>query len=151
MPLAAGGAGLLLLLGLTLQGLALLEKAQLSTLERLHREEDLLASAAHQLLAALNGPHRCLLLLPLARWEADGEGCASPEALAALRRMVVWTVPVRLQAWTPGTDGQSAALELRLEPGAGRAERSGQFAARLAGVPPRVLDLQPIAPGRPGP
>ncbi|MFN9645744.1 MAG: hypothetical protein ACK6BG_11660 [Cyanobacteriota bacterium] len=143
MPLAAGGAGLLLLLGLTLQGLALQERAQVSAQERLRREEDLLISGAHQLLAALNSRHRCLLALPLARWgDAAGAGCASPEAQANLRRMVVWSAPVRLGAWQPGMDGQSAELELLLDGGAGRAERRGRFAVRLAGAPPQAVDLR---------
>jgi hypothetical protein len=147
MPLAAAGSGLLLLLGLTLQGLALQERAQLSARERLHQEEDLLVSGAHQLLAALNSRHRCLLALPLARWDAAGRDCASPEALAALRGMVVWSAPVRLGAWQPGTDGQSVELELLLEAGAGRAERRRQFGVRLAGVPPRAVDLRAHALG----
>lgn len=151
MPLAAGGAGLFLLLGLTLQGLALQERAQVSALERLGREEDLLASAAHQLLAALNDRHRCLLALPLARWEAEGGECASPEALVTLRRLVVWSVPVRLRAWQPGMDGQSAELELLLEAGEGRAERRAQFGARLAGVPPLAVDPHGRVLGGPQP
>jgi hypothetical protein len=142
MPLAAGATGLLLLLGLTLQGQALQERAQVSALERLRREEDMLTSAAHQLVEVLNNRHRCLLTLPLARWDADGGSCASSEALSALRRMVIWSAPVRLRDWRPGTDGLSAELELMLEPGAGRAERRGQFGARLAGVPPRAVDLR---------
>jgi hypothetical protein len=147
MPLAAGGAGLLLLLGLTLQGLALQERAQVSARERLHREEDLLVSGAHQLLAALNSRHRCLLVLPSARWDAAGGPCASSEARTALRRMVVWSAPVRLEAWQPDTDGQSAELELLLEAGAGRAERRGQFSVRLAGDPPQAVDLRAHGPG----
>ncbi len=151
MPLAAGATGLLLLLGLTLQGQALQERAQVSALERLRREEDLLTSAAHQLVAALNHHHRCLLTLPLARWDADGGSCASPEALAALRRMVIWSAPVRLRSWQPASDGLSADLELLLEPGAGRAERRGWFGARLAGVPPRAVDLRGRVLGAPLP
>ena len=142
MPLATGAAGLLLLLGLTLQGMALQERVQVGAQERLRREEDLLASAAHQLLAALNKTHRCLLNLPLARWESDGAACASPQAVAALRRGVVWAVPVRLLAWRPGSDGWSAELELLLEAGEGRAARRGQFGARLAGTPLQAVDLQ---------
>ena len=142
MPLATGAAGLLLLLGLTLQGMALQERVQVGAQERLRREEDLLASAAHQLLAALNKTHRCLLHLPLARWESDGAACASPQAVAALRRGVVWAVPVRLLAWRPGSDGWSAELELLLEAGEGRAARRGQFGARLAGAPLQAVDLQ---------
>lgn len=140
MPVAAGTAGLLMLLGLSLQGLALQERMQVGAQERLRREEDLLASAAHQVLAALNGPHPCLLTLPLARWEAEGAVCATPEALSALRRLDTMAVPVRLLAWQPGPDGWSAEMELELEAGKGRAARRGRFGARLAGAPPQALD-----------
>jgi hypothetical protein len=151
MPLATGAAGLLLLLGLTLQAMALQERVQVSAQERLRREEDLLASAAHQLLAALNSTHRCLLHLPLARWESDGATCASAQALAALRRSAVWATPVRLLAWRPGMDGLSAELELLLEAETGRAARRGRFGARLAGVPPQAVDLRPRDLGGPLP
>ncbi|MFN9545955.1 MAG: hypothetical protein ACK6AD_02625 [Cyanobacteriota bacterium] len=151
LPLAAGAAGLLLLLGLSLQGLALQERLQVNALERLRREEDLLASAAHQLLATLNGSHRCLLPLPLARWEVEGAVCASPAALAALRRMEVWAVPVRLLTWQPGADGWSTEMELQLEAAPGRAARRGRYAAQLAGVPPQALDLRSRELGGPLP
>ena len=140
LPLATGAAGLLLLLSLTFQGLALQERVQVNALERLRREEDLLASAAHQVLAALTGSHRCLLALPLARWEAEGAACASPQSLADLRRLEMWAVPVHLLAWRPGADGLSAEMELQLEGGKGRAARKGRFGARLVGVPPRAVD-----------
>jgi hypothetical protein len=139
LPLATGAAGLLLLLGLTLHGMALQERLQVSALERLRREEDLLASAAHQLLAALNGPHRCLVGLPLARWELEGAACASPGALAALRRLEVWAVPVRLLAWQPAANG-TAELELQREKGEGHGPRRARFGTRLTGTPPQAID-----------
>ncbi|MEB3317691.1 MAG: hypothetical protein VKO39_06070 [Cyanobacteriota bacterium] len=147
MPLATGAAGLLLLLGLTLQAMALQERAQVSAQERLQRENDLLVSAAHQLLTALNRSHGCLLVLPLERWETDGAVCATPQALAALRRAEVWRVPVRLLGWRPATDGLSADLELVLEAGDSRAARRGRFAAQLTGDPPQAVDLRARVPG----
>lgn len=142
MPLAAGAAGLLLLFSLSLQGLAVGERLQVNTLERVRREEDVLVSAAHQLLAALNGPHRCLLALPLARWPAEGSACASPEALAMLYRVEVWSVPVRLLRWEPGAGGRTAELELELESEEARPPRRGRFQTRLAEDPPRAVDLR---------
>lgn len=142
LPVATGAAGLLLLLGLLLQTMALQERLQVSALERLRREEDLLASAAHQLLAALNGPHRCLVGLPLQRWELEGAACASPQALAALRRVEVWSVPVRLLAWRPAANG-TAELELQLEKGPdlpGQGPRRARFGTRLTGIPPQAVD-----------
>lgn len=142
MPLAAGATGLLLMLSLALQGVAMQERLQVGAMEKLRHEEDVLASAAHQLLAALNGPHRCLLHLPLARWEAEGGACASPATVAALKRGEVWMVPVRLVAWEPQVGQQRAHLELALEGGPGRSARLGRFGARLAVEPPQALELR---------
>ena len=140
MPLAAGAVGMLLLMSLMLQSLALRERLQVNVLERQRREEDLLASAAHQLLAALNGPHRCLLGLPLARWELDGSACAPPEALATLRQPQVWESPVRLLAWQPRANGMAADLELALEASPQQAPRRRRFSTRLIGSPPLAVD-----------
>ena len=135
MPLAMGATGVLLLLSLTLHGMAMQERLQVGALERQGREEDLLASGAHQLLAALNGAHRCLLPLPLANWEGSGASCASPAALGALKQAEVLGTPVRLVAWQPRNDGQGAVLELALEAGgqAGGSARRGRFAVRFTG------------------
>jgi len=143
LPLAAGATGILLLLSLALHGVAMQEWLQVGALQKLRHEEDLLASGAHQLLAALNGPHRCLLGLPLARWDVEGGACASPAAVAALKQAEVLTVPVRLLAWEPQGAQQTVALELSLEGASGRASRRGRFGARLEGVPPRAVDLRP--------
>ena len=140
MPLAVGAAALLLPLSLSVHALVMRERMQMGALERLRREEDLLASAAHQRLAALNGPHHCLLVLPMARWDVEGGACATPDELAALRSAEVLAVPVRLLAWRPGADGLSAELELELERGPGRSARRGRFGTRLVGVPPQAVD-----------
>ena len=81
MPLAVGASGVLLLMSLTLHGMAMQERLQVGARERQQREEDLLVSAAHQLLAALNastaaywpflwrsGSSREQLAPPLRRW-----------------------------------------------------------------------------------
>ncbi|MEB3301746.1 MAG: hypothetical protein VKN56_07220 [Cyanobacteriota bacterium] len=143
MPLAVAGAGLLLLMSGALHSLAMQERLQLSALERLRREEDLLVSAAHQLLAALNGPHQCLQALPLARWEADGGACASVEEVAALRQSQVMAVPVRLLAWQPRADGLAAELELALAAAPGRGARRARFGLQLAGLPSQAVNLRP--------
>lgn len=132
MPLAMGATGVLLLLSLTLHGMAMQERLQVGALERQGREEDLLASGAHQLLAALNGAHGCLLPLALAQWE--GAACASPAALGALKQAEVLGTPVQLVAWQPRANG-TAVLELALEAGgqAGGSARRGRFAVRFTG------------------
>lgn len=142
LPLAVVAAALLLLMSLALHGLALQERLQVSAFERLRREEDLLSSAAHQLLAALNGSHPCLLTLPLARWQTDGAVCASPAELAALQRAEVMAVPVRLLAWQPRSDGLAAEMELALEAAPGRGARRARFGAQLAGVPRQAMAVR---------
>jgi hypothetical protein len=147
MPLAAVAAGLLLLLGLTVQALALQERAQTDALERLRQEEDLLVSAAHQLLAVLNEAHPCLLALPQTQWATAGTACASPADGVTLTQLEVGSVPVRLLAWRPGADGESAQLDVQLVAGQGRAPRQGRFAVRLTGAPPQAVDLRSREPG----
>lgn len=142
MPLAIGAAALLLLMSLALHGLALQARLQGGALERLRREEDVLVSGAHRLVAALNGSHGCLLAVPLERWEVDGAACATPAVLATLRRAEVMTAPVVLLAWQPQPDGVTAVLELGLEPGPGRGARRGRFEVRLLGVPQQGVDLR---------
>lgn len=141
--LALVATGVLLLLSLTLHGMAMQERLQVGALEREQREEDLLASGAHQLLAALNGPHRCLLTLPLARWEAEGAACASPAAVAALKQARVMGVGVRLLDWQPGVDGQTAHLALQLEAGPRRGARQGRYKVLLEGSPVQAAELGP--------
>jgi hypothetical protein len=142
MPLATVAAGSLLLLGLSLQAMALQERARVSAHERLRREEDLLASAAHQLLAVLNGSHPCLLLLPLGRWPAEGAACSTPQVVETLTRLEVWSEPVRVLDWRPEADGASAALDVQLVAEVGRAPRRGRFGVRLIGSPPQAVELR---------
>jgi len=141
MPLAVAASGVLMLLSLTLHGMAMQERLQVGARERVQREEDLLASAAHQLLATLNASHPCLLGLPLAQWE--GASCASPAAVVALKKPQVLAVPVKVLAWQPGGNGQAGYLAVRLEPAPGRAAREGRFGVLLAGNPIQVAQLGP--------
>jgi hypothetical protein len=151
MPLAVGAVGLLLLQSLTVQSITQLEVLQVSAMERVSREEDVLVSAAHQLLASLNGAQTCLLGLPLERWEAEGGACATPVDLTNLRRLEIWQVPVRLVHWQPSTDGASAELELELAAGTNRVARRGKFGVRLTGAPPQAVDPRPQTMGGPQP
>jgi hypothetical protein len=140
LPLAVAATGVLMVLSLTLQSVAMQERLQVGALERQRRDEDLLASAAHQWLAALNGAHSCLLTLPLERWESEGGVCASPTALGELGRALVMAAPVRLLAWTPSADGKTAEMKLELEAGPGRGRRLGRFRVGLVGVPLQAVD-----------
>jgi hypothetical protein len=143
LPLAVGASGVLLLLSLTLHGMAMQERLQVGARERQQREEDLLVSAAHQLLAALNASHRCLLALPLAQWEQQGAACATPAAVAALKNGQVMARPVRVLAWQPGGNGQTAKLALQLETGNSQLMRKGRYGVRLTGSPPQGAQLGP--------
>lgn len=151
MPLSVGAVGLLLLQSLTVQSITQLEVLQVSAMERIGREEDLLASAAHQLLASLNGSQACLLGLPLDRWETEGGACASSVDLANLRELEIWEVPVRLLRWQPSADGTAAELELELAADSSRAARRGRFGVRLSGAPLQAVDPRPHALGGPQP
>ncbi|MFM1799847.1 MAG: hypothetical protein RLZZ117_2125 [Cyanobacteriota bacterium] len=142
MPLAAVAASFLLLLGLSLQAMALQERARSGAHERLRREEDLLTTAAHLVVAALNGSHSCLLVLPLERWHAEEAACASPAVVETLTRLEVWSAPVQVLGWRPGADGGSAELEVQLAAGEGRAPRRGRFEVGLAGTPPQAVALR---------
>lgn len=141
MPLAVGVSGVLLLMSFTLHGMAMQERVQVGARERQQREDDVLVSAAHQLLAALNASHPCLLALPLAQWEGAGAACASPAVVAALKATQVMAVPVRLVVWQPGGNGQMAQLTLQLEAGAGRKGRRARYQVRLLGSPPQGAEL----------
>ncbi|MEB3325095.1 MAG: hypothetical protein VKM17_07130, partial [Cyanobacteriota bacterium] len=143
MPLAVGVSGVLLLMSFTLHGMAMQERVQVGARERQQREEDLLASAAHQLLAALNRSHACLLPLPLAHWELKGGACASPAAVAALKAPQVMEVPVQLLVWQPGGDGQTVQLTVQLKGAPGQAARRGRYGVRLKGSPPLGAELGP--------
>ena len=143
MPVAVGASGVLLLLSFTLHGMAMQERLQVGAIERRQREDDLLASAAHQLLAALNASHPCLLALPLAQWEQQGAVCATPAAVAALKTTQVMAAPVKLLAWQPGGNGQTAQLALQLEAG-----RKARYGVRLEGSPPSGAVLGPPLLGR---
>jgi len=130
-------------MSLTLHGMAMQERLQVGARERQQREDDLLASAAHQLLAALNASHPCLLALPLAQWEQQGAVCATPAAVAALKTTQVMAAPVKLLAWQPGGNGQTAQLALQLEAG-----RKARYGVRLEGSPPSGAVLGPPLLGR---
>lgn len=138
MPLAIGASGVMALLGFTLHGVSIQERLQVGALEQQQRDEDVLHSAAHQLVASLNGAHPCLLSLPLAQWEVAGAACSNPTAVAALKRARVLASSVELVSWTPGGNGQSGQLALQL--GAGRQARYG---VRPAATPNAGVELGP--------
>jgi len=119
------------------------ESLAVGAMERQQREEDLLASAAHQLLALLNSSHRCLLNEPLAQWEVAGAACnTTPAAVADLKNAQVMGRPVQLLAWQPEgpEDVPPVAAKLALQLGAGRQARYGVM---LAAAPTEGAQLGP--------
>jgi hypothetical protein len=149
LPLAFGASLVLLLGSLSLQTLVLQRRLGLLREEQRGHQEDALASAAQQLVAALNRDHPCLLILPLQRWGSDGLPCASPEQQQALARGAGGG-PWRLLDWQPQVLRAEALIEVdsgspALPP------RRGSFAVPLQEEPlqgqaPRLLALRAVAP-----
>lgn len=149
LPLAFGASLVLLLGSLSLQSLVLQRRLGLLREEQRGHQEDALASAAQQLVAALNRDHPCLLTLPLERWGSDGLPCASPEQQRSLAQgggSGLW----RLIDWQPQALRAQALIEL--EPGSpAQPARRGSFAVPLQEEPlqgqaPRLLALRGVAP-----
>jgi hypothetical protein len=149
LPLAFGASLVLLLGSLSLQTLVLQRRLGLLREEQRGHQEDALASAAQQLVAALNRDHPCLLLLPLQRWGSDGLPCASPEQQQALAKGAGGG-PWRLIDWQP----QAVRAEALIEVDSGSPAlppRRGSFAVPfqeepLQGQAPRLLALRAVAP-----
>jgi hypothetical protein len=149
LPLAVGASLVLLLGSLSLQTLVLQRRLGVLREEQRGLQEDALASAAQQLVAALNRDHPCLLTLPLERWGSDGLPCASPEQQRSLAQgggSGLW----RLIDWQPQALRAQALIEL--EPGSpAQPARRGSFAVPLQEEPlqgqaPRLLALRGVAP-----
>lgn len=123
LPLAVAGALLLLLSSLSLSAAAL-QAQRLEAAQRARQKaEDQLASAAHQLAAALQGPYHCLLATPSAQWQAAALPAACGRDLdpAPLLRLRAGAAEVQLRRWQP--DGSGSGGELWLQLGADGAQR----------------------------
>ena len=137
--LAIGASGLLFLGSVSLHGVAMQERLQERASERLQRDEDLLASAAHKLLSALNNAHRCLLNETLTDWEAKGAGCNADSAtVAALKIAQVMDTPVQVLAWQPGAKDQTMQVALQLNSG-----RQARYEVQLAATTSEGARLGP--------
>lgn len=107
LPLSMTGALVLLLCSLSMQTLAL-QTRQVQRAETSRRQsDDLLASAAQELAAGLQGPYRCLRPLPSSAWfdqplPADCPAGLNPQPL---RSRELWGQRVLLLGWTPNASG----------------------------------------------
>jgi hypothetical protein len=103
LPLALAGSLVLLLSSLSLQGMVLQGRHFQFLEQRRFQAEDRLASAAHLLLAQLEGPFSCLKPLPSSAWVRGFLPPECPPQLdpEPLRRMTVDGSPVELMRWDP--------------------------------------------------
>ncbi|MEB3235407.1 MAG: hypothetical protein VKM98_08260 [Cyanobacteriota bacterium] len=119
LPIAVGGALLLLLSSSALQLLALQNGTQVARLQQRQQLEDTLASAAQQQLAALQvAGAGCLLGVDGTAWPQASQTCGiAAEQLAALQQGQVGANRYRLLAYRlnpAAAAGSTAELELQL-------------------------------------
>lgn len=148
LPLAMLGCFTLLLGSLSVQTAALEARLEQGASRRQRQAEDLLASAAQQLVGDLGGHYPCLLSLPLEQWSAAPADCAPAATLSRLQAGQVFGEGYRLLAWQPQAGEAAAELLLELTPnaqvpaGPRRAAFRVALAAEATGV--RVVDLREL-------
>ncbi len=164
LPLASGGALLLLLSCLSLQSLIWGRQLEGRGAWQQRQIDDLLGSAAQRLAVALNRSHRCLLLLPSPAWPPAGStppGCDTPihpEALiqglpAGERapqgevRLLRWQPPQPTAGSAPGAAPPSwGELILALDGGGPASPVQRRYRLLLEADPPRVAGVQGLDP-----
>ena len=118
LPLALSAAFMLLLSSLSLSA-ASLQAHQLRGAERMRQQaQDQLASAAHQIAGALQGPYSCLLRIPSSQWQTSvqTQPCTAglnPELLMRTQSAQAGS-PVLLRRWQPDSTGTSGELWLQV-------------------------------------
>ncbi|MFQ6537789.1 MULTISPECIES: hypothetical protein [Aphanothece] len=122
LPLATTGAMLLILSSLSLQGMALQQRAQVAAQQRLRQLEDRLMSAAQTVAGRLQRRHRCLLALDQNAWTLAP--CVGTGELPGLLAGESEGGPYRLVGYCAG----SGRGELLLELGGTTPGRRGAFA-----------------------
>lgn len=110
MPLAAAAALLMLVGSLSLQTLSLQARRQLSLQLQQRQQQDLLSSAAQQLLGRLKQRHSCLLELPSSQWSSAA--CLGAEAPEALQRGQIGGHDYLLLSLAPTATGAELRLAL---------------------------------------
>lgn len=145
LPMALVAALVLLLGSLSLQTAGLAERRRTFGAWSLHQAEDLLVSAAQQLVGTIQLHHPCLAGVALTSWAASAGACATFAEQQNLQQLVVFGQSVRLLSWEPvvGADGNPRVdLLLELQPRGAQPARGAAFSVALEGTPPRARDLQ---------
>lgn len=155
--MASGGALLLLLSCLSLQSLIRGRQLEGRGAWQRRQSDDLLASAAQRVAAALNHSQACLLTLPSSHWPAQtlNPGCGPSTNAAALQRLQLPDGAVKLVDWmpTPLTPAPASArgpvsawgllsLAEAERPAAEPVQR--RYRLLLAGEPLRVVSIQEL-------
>ena len=159
--MASGGALLLLLSCLSLQSLIRGRQLEGRGAWQRRQSDDLLASAAQKVAAALNHSQACLLTLPSSHWPAQtlNPGCGPSTSAAALQRLQLPDGAVTLVGWrptpltaapSPGPAGARApvrgwgllSLAEAERPAAEPVQR--RYRLLMAGEPLRVISIQEL-------
>lgn len=125
LPVSSAVALLLLLSSLSLQTASLQERRQLHLQRQLREHEDLLVSAAHQLVGHFNEEKPCLLLSPGTYCPDRPDPVSDPE----LNRGVIGESNYRLLSWDPGAD--RVTFRLGLASGGPTADFEFQFTGTI--------------------
>ena len=110
LPLSSAAALLLLVGGLSLQTVSLEARRHLQLQLQLRQQQDLLSSAAQQLVGRLKLNHACLLELPSSQWA--GAPCLAAEAPEALQQGQIGSHSYRLLSLAPTPAGAELRLAL---------------------------------------
>ena len=110
LPLSSAAALLLLVGSLSLQTVSLEARRHLHLQLQLRQQQDLLSSAAQQLVGRLKLHHSCLLELPSSQWA--GAPCLAAEAPEALQQGQIDSHPYRLLSLAPTPAGAELRLAL---------------------------------------
>lgn len=110
LPLSSALALLLLAGSLSLQTVSLEARRHLQLQLQLRHQQDLLSSAAQQLVGRLRRHHPCLLELPSSQWA--GAPCLAAEAPEALKQGQIGGHSYRLLSLAPTPAGAELRLAL---------------------------------------
>jgi hypothetical protein len=143
LPLASSAALLLLLSSLSLQAMALQQRARLAAQQRQRGWDDRLMSAAQAFTGQLQRHHRCRLSLPASQWAA--QPCQPAGTPGGILEPAIVDAGIRLVAYCPdpGTPPQATlVLELaELAPPQRAIFRLALAPGETPEAPLRVVDL----------
>lgn len=157
LPLASGGALLLLLSCLSLQSLIWGRQLDGRSAWQQRQADDLLSSAAQRVAVLFNRSHRCLLTVPSAAWpvvSTTPAGCDDGVDPAPLLQSHLPAGSVRLVGWIPPQRSEHAAhagqasgwgvLTLARASGREATPLQRRYRLQLAAEPLRVISVQEL-------